>query len=93
MTNSELVAKYAEVVGISKNEAKVRVVDILQVIFDGVVETGEVALGVLGKIVSVERAEKECLVNPKQPELGKKICPAYKAPKFKASKGLKEAVK
>ena len=36
---------------------------------------------------------REVLVNPKQPELGKKTCPAHNVVKYSISAKLKEAVK
>ena len=36
--------------------------------------------------------ERQVLVNPKQPGLGKKMCPAHKAVKVKVSKKLQELV-
>ncbi|WP_204246162.1 HU family DNA-binding protein, partial [Clostridium botulinum] len=37
-------------------------------------------------------AERECLANPRQPELGKKVIPAHKGVKVKIGKGLKDRV-
>lgn len=39
-----------------------------------------------------EVAERQCLANPRQPELGKKTIPAHKGVKVKALKALKERI-
>ncbi|NFF77316.1 HU family DNA-binding protein [Clostridium sporogenes] len=43
-------------------------------------------------IETKEVAERECLANPRQPELGKKVVPAHKGIKVKVGKGLKDTV-
>lgn len=43
-------------------------------------------------IETKEVAERECLANPRQPELGKKVIPAHKGIRVKVGKGLKDVV-
>lgn len=43
-------------------------------------------------IETKEVAERECLANPRQPELGKKVVPAHKGIRVKVGKGLKDTV-
>ena len=43
-------------------------------------------------IETKEVAERECLANPRQPELGKKVIPAHKGIRVKVGKGLKDTV-
>ena len=64
-----------------------------EVIFQKLAEGEDVALFELGKLKVVESPAREVLKNPKQPELGKKICPAHNVVKYSISAKLKEAVK
>ncbi|MBN3351971.1 DNA-binding protein [Clostridium botulinum] len=43
-------------------------------------------------IETKEVEERECPVNPRQPELGKKVIPAHKGIRLKVGKGLKDSV-
>jgi nucleoid DNA-binding protein len=61
-----------------------------EVVKEGIVKGEEVVAIGLGKFASKDVAEREALVNPRQPELGKKTVPAHKAPKFKISKEFKD---
>ncbi|APH20902.1 HU family DNA-binding protein [Clostridium botulinum] len=54
-------------------------------------ENGDkVALTGFMTIETKEVAERECLANPRQPELGKKVIPAHKGVRVKIGKGLKD---
>lgn len=92
MTKAELVQKVKEEFETTEKEAK----EILAK-FEGIVETailtdGEVPF-VGGKFKVSETKERECLKNPKQPELGKMTIPASHKVSFKAGSVLKEKVK
>lgn len=60
---------------------------------EALVNGEEITVLGLGKFVVKENKAREVMVNPKQPELGKKMCEASKTPKFKASKEFKDCLK
>ncbi len=89
MNKNDLIAHVADSAGLSKNDA-VKAVD---AVFDGIaatLKTGEeVRLVGFGTFVVSERAASE----GRNPRTGEKISiAASKQPKFKAGKGLKDAV-
>ena len=93
MTGSELTRAFAEKAGITLKDARAYMDALGQVIFDKLAEGEDVALFELGKLKVVESPAREVLKNPKQPKLGKKICPAHNVVKYSVSAKLKEAVK
>jgi DNA-binding protein HU-beta len=89
LNKNDLIAHVADSAGLSKNDA-VKAVD---AVFDGIaatLKTGEeVRLVGFGTFVVSERAASE----GRNPRTGEKISiAASKQPKFKAGKGLKDAV-
>jgi len=89
MNKNDLVAYVADASGLSKNDAT-KAVD---AVFDGIAESlkkgDEVRLVGFGSFAVAERAASE----GRNPRTGEKIAiEASKQPKFKAGKGLKDAV-
>lgn len=89
MKKAEFVKLVAGKLEVSQKDAS----EILDVVFGAVeealVEHGEIAVGNLGKLQVVEKAARTA----RNPKSGETIeVPAKNAPKFKASKHLKEAV-
>ena len=93
MTGSELTRAFAEKAGITLKDARGYMDALGEVIFQKLAEGEDVALFELGKLKVVEAPAREVLKNPKQPELGKKTCPAHNVVKYSISAKLKEAVK
>ncbi|WP_080845573.1 HU family DNA-binding protein [Cytobacillus gottheilii] len=89
MNKTEFKKFAAEKLEVSQKEAEQRLQEVFQLIEDALVEHGEVPLADLGKLVVVERAERNG-VNPQTKE--KIVIPAKKTPAFKPSKHLKELV-
>ena len=89
MKKSELVSVIAEKGGWKKKEAET----ILNVVLDSITESlqnGEkVSITGFGTFQVKERGEQKC-INPRTKQ--ETICPASKAPVFKAGKTLKEVV-
>ena len=89
MKKSELVSVIAEKGGWKKKDADT----ILNVVLDSITESlqnGEkVSITGFGTFQVKERGEKKC-INPRTKQ--ETICPASKAPVFKAGKTLKEVV-
>lgn len=89
MNKNDLVAHVADATGLSKGDAT-RAVD---AVFDGITSTlkrgDEVRLVGFGTFNVAERAASE----GRNPRTGEKIdIPASRQPKFKAGKGLKDAI-
>lgn len=89
MNKNDLVAHVADATGLSKSDAT-RAVD---AVFDGITSTlkkgDEVRLVGFGTFSVAERAASE----GRNPRTGEKIdIPASRQPKFKAGKGLKDAI-
>ena len=89
MKKSELVSVIAEKGGWKKKDADT----ILNVVLDSITESlqnGEkVSISGFGTFQVTDRGEKKC-INPRTKQ--ETICPASKAPVFKAGKTLKEVV-
>ena len=84
MTKAEVITKVAETTGITKKDTGA------MVITDELKEGGKVAFTGFGSFSVVERAAREC----RNPQTGETMMvEAYTAPKFKAGKALKDAVK
>jgi DNA-binding protein HU-beta len=89
MNKAELVSKVAEKLGYTKKDTTAVVDTVFDVIKEGMVLGEEVSISGFGKFTVSERAARE----GRNPQSGEKISiPASKAPKFRASKVLKDAV-
>ncbi len=90
MTKAEVITKVAETTGITKKDTGAMVDALLQVITDELRAGGKVAFTGFGSFSVVERAARE----GRNPQTGESMMiEATKAPKFKAGKALKDAVK
>ena len=90
MTKAEVIAKVAETTGITKKDTGVMVDAFLQTITEELAAGGKVSFTGFGSFTTVERAAREC----RNPQTGETMMTeAHIAPKFKAGKALKEAVK
>jgi DNA-binding protein HU-beta len=91
MNKAELINRIAERVGLSKKQAE----DMVEAFVDLVTTTlqagGEVTIAGFGAFMARTRASRMG-VNPQAPTEKMKI-PAVTVPKFKAGKGLKDALK
>ena len=90
MTKAEVITKVAEATGITKKDTGAMVDAFLQVITNELASGGKVAFTGFGSFSVVERAAREC----RNPQTGETMrTEAHLAPKFKAGKALKDAVK
>lgn len=89
MNKNELVTAVASSTGLSKTDANKAIDGVFKAIADALKKGDEVRLVGFGTFNVAERAKSE----GRNPRTGEKISiPASKLPKFKAGKGLKEAV-
>ena len=89
MNKKELINAVAEVMGTTKKAAGEAVDAVFGVIADAMAEGNDVAVSGFGKFVVAERAERQ----GRNPLTGESITiAASKAPKFKASSALQDAV-
>lgn len=89
MNKNELVTAVAAATGLSKADAAKAVDGVFQSITDALKTGDEVRLVGFGTFNVAERAQSE----GRNPRTGEKIdIPASKLPKFRAGKGLKDAV-
>lgn len=89
MNKNDLVAVVANTAGLSKADAAKAVDGVFSAISDALTKGDEVRLVGFGTFNVSERASSE----GRNPRTGEKITiPASKQPKFKAGKGLKDAV-
>lgn len=89
MNKQGLITAVAEKLEITKKDATPIVDGVFEVILEGLIAEGEVALGDLGKLQVVERAARTA----RNPQSGESIeVPAKNAPKFKPSKKLRDSV-
>ncbi len=89
MNKNELVTAVASAAGISKTDAAKAVDGVFGAIADALKKGDEVRLVGFGTFNVAQRAKSE----GRNPRTGEKIeIPASKLPKFKAGKGLKDAV-
>ncbi len=89
MTKAEFVGKVAEKTGFTKADAEKAVNAFLETVTDTLKSGDKVAFTGFGSFEVVERAAREA----RNPQTGETIqVKATKAPKFKAGKGLKDAV-
>lgn len=90
MNKNELITAVAENAEITKKDAEKTLSAILEIITDSLVNDEEVKITGLGTFKVAERAAR----NGVNPQTGETIkIPAKKAPTFKASSVLKQAVK
>ena len=91
MNKAEIVAKLAEKLGLSKKQVE----DVIESFTDAVIEElkkgGEVTIAGFGAFSARQRAGRMG-VNPQNPSEKIQIPPVV-VPKFKAGKGLKDALK
>ncbi|MBI4139282.1 HU family DNA-binding protein [Candidatus Uhrbacteria bacterium] len=91
MNKAELITVIAEKVGVTKKQAE----DMVECVVDTVTETlkkgGEVTIAGFGAFSAKQRAGRTG-VNPQNPSEKIQI-PSVTVPKFKAGKGLKDALK
>lgn len=91
MTKSELLKSITgKVEGTTQKQIETILKAYAEVVKETIVAGDEVPLLGLGKFCAKDVAEREVFVNPRQPELGKKVVEAHKAPKFKVAKEFKD---
>lgn len=89
MNKTDLVAKVAESAELSKKDAEKAVKAFTEVVTEALKDGEKIQLVGFGTFEVTERAAR----TGKNPQTGKAMkIPACKAPKFKAGKGLKDAV-
>ncbi len=89
MTKAEFISKLSEKTGFSKKDAEKAVNSFMEVVKEALADGEKVSLVGFGTFEVIERSARK----GRNPQTGKEITiPACKAPKFKAGKGLKEAV-
>lgn len=89
VNKSDLVTKVSSLSGLTKNDASKAVDGIFEAITHALKKSGEVRFVGFGTFVVTKRAASE----GRNPRTGEKIkIPASKVPKFRAGKGLKEAI-
>ena len=91
MNKAELAQKIAEKVGLSKKEGEAIVEAFTVLVTDTLTAGGEVTIAGFGAFSAKTRAGR-IGVNPQNPTQKIQI-PAVTVPKFKAGKGLKDALK
>ena len=91
MNKAELVSKLAEKVGITKKQAEDTIGAFTTMVMDTLKAGGEVTIAGFGNFSAKQRAGRMG-VNPQNPKEKIKIPPVI-VPKFKAGKGLKDALK
>ena len=89
MTKTELIQGVQERLDCTKKDAELAVNTVFEVLTDALIHEEKVAISKFGSFEVRQRSEKLCK-NPQTQEL--MIVPASKAPVFKASKTLKDAV-
>ncbi len=89
MTKADFIAKLSEKAGFSKKDAEKAVNAFIDVVKESLQNGEKVSLVGFGTFEVIERAERK----GRNPQTGEEITiAACKAPKFRAGKGLKEAV-
>jgi len=91
MNKAELIEVIAEKVGGSKKDAETMLTTFIETVTSTLKKGGEVALTGFGTFSAKRRAARTG-VNPQNPSQKIQI-PAVTVPKFKAGKGLKDALK
>lgn len=89
MNKNDLVTKISSLSGMTKSDASKAVDGIFEGIMEALKKNGEIRFVGFGTFTVIERAASE----GRNPRTGEKMkIPASKLPKFRAGKGLKEAV-
>ena len=89
MTKADFISKLSEKAGFSKKDAEKAVNSFMEVVKEALADGEKVSLVGFGTFEVIQRSARK----GRNPQTGKEITiPACKAPKFKAGKGLKEAV-
>ena len=93
MTKAEFITKLAEEQGKTKKAAGEDLTAFVKVITDVLVEGDSVKIPGLGTFSAVDVAERTGIIQMGDRKGETYVTPAHKAPKFKASKTLKDIVK
>lgn len=98
MNREELITKAVEIAKergteFTKGEMSVAVKAVLDAMVEGLKAEGKVSLQGYFTIAEKEIGERECLADPRNPQLGKKIVPAHKGVSVKVGSAFKNAVK
>lgn len=91
MNKAELAQTIAEKVGLTKKEGEAMIESFVEIVTNTLVANGEVVIAGFGAFSSKTRAGRVG-VNPQRPTEKIQI-PPVRVPKFKAGKGLKDALK
>jgi len=91
MNKAELIERIAEKTGTTKKQAEDMVETFTAIVIEELQNDREVVIAGFGAFSAKQRAAREG-VNPRNPSQKIQI-PAVKVPKFKAGKGLKDAIK
>lgn len=91
MNKAELAEKLASSVGLSRAQGEKILSTFVDTVTDTLKQGGEVTITGFGSFIAKKRAARMG-VNPQKPGIKIQI-PAVTVPKFKAGKGLKEALK
>ena len=91
MNKAELIALIADKVGVTKKQAEDMVEVFVDIVIDTLKKGGEVNIAGFGAFSAKQRAGRTG-VNPQNPTEKIQI-PSVIVPKFKAGKGLKDALK
>ena len=89
MTKTELINSIADKANCTKKDAAAALEATVAVINESLEKGEKVSITGFGTFEIRERGEKTC-INPRTKE--KMVCPACKAPAFKAGRALKESV-
>lgn len=91
MNKAELITHLSEKVGVSKKQAEDMIEELVSTITETLKMGGEINIAGFGAFMAKTRAPRMG-VNPQSPNEKIQI-PAVTVPKFKAGKGLKDALK
>jgi DNA-binding protein HU-beta len=91
MNKAELITRIAEDVGVTKKQAEDMIESFVNIVTDTLKKGGEVTIAGFGAFMSKQRKGRTG-VNPQNPSEKIQI-PSVTVPKFKAGKGLKDALK
>jgi len=91
MNKAELINVIAERVGVTKKQAEDMIESFVKIVTQELVKDGDVTIAGFGQFMAKTRAGRTG-VNPQNPTEKIQI-PPVRVPKFKAGKGLKDALK
>lgn len=91
INKAELINQISEKVGVSKKQAEDMIESFVTIVTETLKQGGEVTIAGFGAFMAKTRAPRMG-VNPQSPDQKIQI-PAVTVPKFKAGKGLKDALK